>query len=236
MVAVKLDDRARPALWRALYEGEIVLPVVAYELVRPEGPNFQFLSAPFGDAPLVLGFTTEERFQHLMPPGSEVSQVVPLGRDLPKIWPQGHWLMINAGYTNNVVLSPWEIMGLPDGPRSELPQPRAVDLQPPAEDDERFGVLVDTVAHVEEVDHVYWARVRPAKGKDDAPWQDVLVVVAAAGKTGEKHEAAAARALSSSLPPEAFDKAAVVARQLSLKHPFIEAVVAAADRVDADAL
>jgi hypothetical protein len=235
MVAVNQDNRTRQALWKALYEGEIVLPVVAYELVRPEGPNFQFLNAPFGDAPLVLGFATEERFDALLPPGSEVSKVVPLGRDLPKFWPQGHWLMINAGYTNNVVISPWEIFGLPDGPRSELPKPRAVDLEAPADDDDRWGVLVDAVARVDEVDHVYWARVRPAKGNPDAPWQDVLVVVAAAGP-GESSEARATRALASSLPPEAFRKAAVIARQRQLKHPFIEAAVAAAYRVDADAL
>jgi hypothetical protein len=235
MEAASRDDTIRPALWQALYDGEIVLPVVAYELVRPEGPNFQFLSAPFGDAPLVLGFATEERLDAHLPPGSEVSRVVPLGRDLAKFWPVGHWLMINAGYTNNVVLSPWEIAGLPKGPRSELPNPRAVDLEAPDPDDQRLHILVEAIAQVDEVDHVYWARVRPAKGNRNAPWQDVLVVVASTG-TEETEERAAVRALSSAISAAsgaAFKKAVMVARQSQLHHPFIEAAVEAARRVDA---
>jgi hypothetical protein len=155
-----------------------------------------------------------------------VSKVTPRGRDLPKFWPDGHWLMINAGYTNYVVLSPWEIAGLPKGPRSELPLPKAVEIERPADDDDRRDLLAGTVARLDEVDHVYWTRVRPAKGHRDAPWQDVLVV-AAAGTTDQ--EAAAARALSSGLPPEAFRNAVVVARQVDMHHPFIEAAVATSE-------
>lgn len=120
MATVAADESARPALWQALWDGEIVLPVVAYELIRPEGAHFQFLTAPYDKTPLVLGFATGERFDALLPEEASVSRVTPLGRDLPKFWPEGHWLMLNPGYENQVVLSPWEITGLPDGPKTEL--------------------------------------------------------------------------------------------------------------------
>jgi hypothetical protein len=189
MAAAAGDDTARPALWRAIYEGEVVLPVVAYELIRPEGANFQFLSAPLGDTPLVLGFATEERFDALLPPGSEVSRVLAPGHDLPKIWPEGHWLMINPGYANCVVLSPWEMTGLPEGGRAELPHPRAVQIQAPDEQDDRLEILAGVVAGAPEIDRVAWARVRPARAPSHAPWQDVLVVSAPPAVPGEPDEA-----------------------------------------------
>jgi hypothetical protein len=237
MAAAVADEAARPALWQAIHDGEVVLPVVAYELVRPEGANFQFLSVPYSDTPLVLGFATEERFRALLPPGSEVSLVEPPGRHLPRIWPAGHWLMINPGYANNVVLSPWEIEGLPHGGRAELPNPRAVQLEAPDEDDPRREVLARAVTRTPQVGRVAWARVRPARAPSHAPWQDVLVVSASPpdqdeARSTEAGETAAVQALVSALPPSAFAKAIVVGRQVDLEHPFIEAAVTAARHLD----
>lgn len=266
LAAAAHDEDARPQLWQALYDGEIVLPVVAYELVRPEGANFQFLSAPMGSTPLVLGFATEERFDALLPPGSQVSRVRPLGRQLPRLWPEGHWLVINPGYDNQVVLSPWEIAGLPHGSRAELPLPRSVHLRPPDGDDERLAVLADAVAALPGVEHIAWARVRARKAPDHVPWRDVLVVAAtpAAGgnlvpATGqpdeagerdgkvagperadghaptaaERAEADAVRLVSARLRSGPFPRALVIGRQADLRHPFIEAAVAASRTVTA---
>lgn len=61
LAAVVEDEAARPSLWQALHTGELVLPVVANEATRAEGPNLQFLCAPASDQPLVFGFATEER-------------------------------------------------------------------------------------------------------------------------------------------------------------------------------
>jgi hypothetical protein len=233
------DDTARPALWQALHDGEVVLPVVAYELIRPEGANFQFLSAPLEQAPLVLGFAAEDRFDALLPGGSPVSRVVPLGRTLPRFWPEGHWLMLNPTYANQVVLSPWEIAGLPHGSRSELPHPRAVQVEPADEHDRRLYVLADALAGLPRIDHVHWARVRPRRGAAAAAWQDVLVATAKATGDGppdeaaEAAEAAAVQALSAALPPDLFPRAIVLGRQSDLAHPFVEAVVATAHRIRA---
>jgi hypothetical protein len=227
MTAVALDERSRPALWRAIYDGDVVLPVVAYELVRPEGANFQFLAAPIGDTPVILGFATEERFDALLPEGSQVSRVLAPGRDLPKFWPAGHWLMINAGYEGHVTLSPWEVAGLPDGGRAELPHPRAVTIAAPdAGDVVGVGDLVaGAVARLDEVERVCWARVRPRTGGEHSRWQDVLVVTASS--PAPEAEGAAVQALTAALPPDLFSRAIVVGRQAHLRHPFIEAVVAA---------
>lgn len=232
LVAVAADERARPQLWRAVHEGDVVLPVVAYELVRPEGPNFQFLAAPIGDTPLVLGFATEERFDALLPPGSQVSRVLAPGKDLHKFWPAGHWLMINAGYEHHVVLSPWEIAGLPHGGRSELPHPRAVDIAAPADDDraELLAGIVADLARAGAVTEVRWARVRGraqvAAGQRHARWQDVLVVGAASA--APEAEVAAVQAVQAAVPAGAFPRLMVVGRQEAVQHPFVEAVVAVA--------
>jgi type III secretion system (T3SS) SseB-like protein len=265
LAEVNRDETARPRLWQALHDGELVLPVVAYELVRPEGANLQFLTAPIAASPLVFGFTSEERFDALLPEGPEMSRVTPRGRDLPRFWPDGHWLMINPGYADHVVLSPWEVKGLPGGARSELPHPRAVRIEPPAADDPRRPALVDVLRTIPGVDHVVWARVRPTHAGEGAPWQDLLVVVStgladpdnpdgaggpgastvaatgladpdepgAQGSVEAAGEAAAVNALSAVLPRDLFPRAAVVARQPGLAHPFVEAVVAAGHRVDA---
>jgi hypothetical protein len=176
MAAVAADESARPALWRALWESEVVLPVVAYELIRPEGAHLQFLAGPFDRAPLVMGFAVEERFDALLTPGTWVSRVTPLGRDLPRFWPEGHWLALNPGYENHVVLSPWEIMGLPDAPRTELPHPRAAQIEPVDADDPRIPALVEVLRGLPAIDHVTWARVRPTREADRAPWRDVVIV------------------------------------------------------------
>lgn len=187
MATVARDESARPALWRALWDGELVLPVVAYELIRPEGAHFQFLTLPYDRTPLVFGFAADERFDALLAPGARVSRVTPLGRDLPRFWPEGHWLMLNPGYENQVVLSPWEIAGLPDAPRTELPDPRAAEIEPVDEDDPRLPALVEVLARLPEIDHVHWARIRPVRDADRTPWQDVVVVTVvprAPGGTG----------------------------------------------------
>ncbi|HEV7760726.1 MAG TPA: hypothetical protein VGO78_17095, partial [Acidimicrobiales bacterium] len=233
VAAVAADEGARPRLWRAIYEGDVVLPVVAYELVRPEGANFQFLSVPLGDTPVVLGFGIEERFDALLPEGMQFSRVLAPGRDLPKIWPAGHWLMINAGYEHHVVLSPWEIAGLPDGGRAELPQPRAVDIDDPG-DDERAGELVAIVASLagagRAVTQVRWARVRgraqAAGGRVHPHWQDVLVV-SGSGPTAEA-EQAAVQVVTAAVPAGRFPRMLVIGRQEAMAHPFIEAVLAVA--------
>jgi hypothetical protein len=237
LAAVATDERARPQLWQAVHAGDVVLPVVAYELVRPEGANFQFLAAPIGDTPLVLGFATEERFDALLPPGSQVSRVLAPGRDLHKFWPAGHWLMINAGYEHHVVLSPWEIAGLPDGGRAELPHPRAVEFEGPGDDD-RAELLVGVVGDVARatagtagaVAEVRWARVRgraqAASGHQHARWQDVLVV--SAPTATPEAEAAAVQEVSTALPAGTFPRLLVIGRQEALAHPFVEAVVAVA--------
>jgi hypothetical protein len=234
VAAAAADESARPQLWRALYESDLVLPVVAYELVRPEGANFQFLAAPVGDTPLVLGFGTEERFDALFPEAHGLSRVLAPGRDLPTFWPPGHWLMINPGYEPHVVLSPWEIAGLPDGARSELPPPRAVDIEVPADDD-RAALLRDVVAGLADADEgvgvvqVHWARVRgrakAAAGREHASWQDVLVVTAGSATVGA--ETAAVGAVQAAVPAREFPRMLVVGRQADVAHPFVEAVIGA---------
>jgi hypothetical protein len=222
MAATAADEAARPALWRAIHAGEVVLPVMAYELVRPEGANFQFLTVPYSDTPLVLGFATEHRLRDLLPADAQISLVEAPGHDLPKIWPAGHWLMINPGYTNSVVLSPWEITGLPHGGRAELPNPRAVQLAGPEDDDPRHDLLADALHRTPTVAEIAWTRVRPARAAAHAPWQDVLIVTAAADHPDAAAETAAVQALLAALPPTAFPKALVIARQPALAHPFIE--------------
>jgi hypothetical protein len=229
VAAVAADERARPRLWRALYEGDVVLPVVAYELVRPEGANFQFLSVPLGDTPVVLGFGIEERFDALLPEGMQFSRVLAPGRDLSKFWPAGHWLMINAGYEPHAALSPWEIAGLPDGGRAELPHTRAVDIDDPGDDDrtDQLVAIVAGLAGEGAVAQVRWARLRgrarEAAGREHARWQDVLVVTAPT-PTPEA-ETASVQAVSAALPPGTFPRMLVIGRQAAMAHPFIEAVV-----------
>lgn len=234
MAATSRDESTRPALWQALHDGEIVLPVVAYELIRPEGANFQFLAAPFDKAPLVLGFTTDERFDALLPDASQVSRVTPRGSDLAKFWPDGHWLMINPGYANQVVLSPWEITGLPGGPSSELPHPRSAKIESPDEHDGRLPALVQALADTPQVDHVVWAQVRPRRDSTSAAPQDVLVVISEASPPDDAAaEAAAVHALATNLPAELFARAVVVGRQSDQDHPFVGAVVETGRVVDA---
>jgi type III secretion system (T3SS) SseB-like protein len=116
IVAARQDTSARPKLWQALHDGEIVLPVVGYELVRRDGAMFRFLTAPLDRRPLVFGFTSDERFDAVLK-DAPVTRVTPLGRDLPKFWPKGHGLMINPGFDDHIVLIPHEIAALPHGPR-----------------------------------------------------------------------------------------------------------------------
>ena len=229
------DDSARPLVWQALHDGELVLPLVAHDQHqhdqhrhdqrRPEGLSLQFLSTPTGDDPLVFGFAAEERFNALLPAGSQVSRVLAPGRDLPRIWPEGHWLMINAGYENGLVLSPWEVTGLPHGGRTELPHPRSVDVAPPRpEDEERAVLLTAATATVAGCTEVVWARLR-RRGSPDrapAPWRDVLVVAAAE----DDRQAEVVQALGAALPPSVFPEALVVGRHADLVHPLVEKVVA----------
>ena len=228
LAAVVRDDAARPALWQALHDGELVLPVVAYDLARPEGVNPQFLSAPAGESPLVLGFATEERFNALLPQGSEVSRVLAPGHDLPRIWPDGHSLMINAGYANGVVLSPQEVTGLPHGGRSELPHPRSVTIVAPGDHDEDRAVLLTAAAAtVPGCKELAWACIRPREAPEHAPWRDVLVVTVTTGSDGSDGQAAVVQALDAALPVSVFPHAVVVGRDADLVHPLVEAVVTA---------
>jgi type III secretion system (T3SS) SseB-like protein len=254
MVAVAADEATRPDLWQALHDGEVVLPVVAYELIRPEGAHLQLLAVPLDETPLILGFTSEERFAALLPEGGgdgpgdtggeasdggvnadadadadRISRIRPRGRDLPRFWPAGHWLVLDPGYENQVVLSPWEIAGLPLGPRARLPHPRATRLRPVAEDDPRVPVVGEVVGTRAAIDHVTWAQVRPAGG-DEATWQDFLVVTVTP-PADEAAEARAVRELSQVLPAEDFVRAVVLARQADDAHPFVEAVVAEGRRL-----
>lgn len=225
LAAVVRDEATRPALWQALHDGEVVLPVVPIDLARAEGVNLQFLSAPTGDSPLVLGFATEERYNALLPEGSEVSRVLAPGRDLPRIWPTGHGLMLNAGYENGVVLSPGEVTGLPHGGRSELPHPRSVTIVAPSDGDEDRAVLLTAAAAtVPGCEELAWACVRRRGVPDHAPWRDVLVVTAT---TSADDQAVVVQALEAALPVTVFPNAVVVGRDADLVHPLVEAVVAA---------
>jgi len=217
MAAVTRDEAARPALWQALYEGQLVLP-----LVRPGGADLQFLSAPTDDARLVLGFATEARFDTLLPDGAEMSRVLAPGPDLPKIWPAGHWLMINPGHATKVVLSPGEVTGLPHGERRELPHPRSVEVAPPEDDDGRALLLSAATVAVGGCRLVHWARLRRRDAPEHAPWRDALVVTAADGADQD----AVVRALRSVLPPAVFPSPVVVGRRADLVHPLVDAVVA----------
>jgi hypothetical protein len=236
IAAVAADERARPQLWQAVWEGDVVLPVVAYELVRPEGANFQFLTVPVPEAPLVLGFGTEERFDAMVP-DLPYNRVLAPGRDLPKFWPAGHWLMLNGGYEHHVVLSPWEIAGLPHGGRSELPHPRAVHIEGTG-GDERAELLAGLLADLQAdlagdprvgIAQVHWARVRGraqvAAGRS-GHWQDVLVVRTVVATP--EAETAAVQAVSTALPARVFPSALVIGRQEALAHPFVDAVLAEA--------
>ena len=210
------DDSARPVVWQALHDGELVLPVVADEPLH-------FPSATTTEDPLVFGFATEERFNALLPEGSQVSRVLAPGRDLPRLWPAGHWLMINPGYENGLVLSPWEVTGLPHGWRTELPHPRSLVVAPPGpEDEERAVLLTAATATVAGCTEVAWARLRRRGSPDRAPWRDMLVVTAA----DPGRQAAVVRALGAALPPSVFPDAVVVGRGADLVHPLVDEVVA----------
>jgi hypothetical protein len=227
MAAVSADAGTRPKLWRAIHEGQVVLPVMAYELVRPEGSRFKFLSVPTGFGPVVFGFTSEERFDASLPEGTEMSRIVAPGDAMPKFWPAGHWLVINPGYHPSVMLSPAEITGLPHGVRSELPHPRAVHIEPPDPHDDRLELLTEAVTAMPGVDHLWWARVRGVAAREGAPWRDVLVVAA----TSPEHEASSIHALAAGPAAEQLPGVLVLGRQVELGHPFIEAVVFGGRRV-----
>lgn len=124
VATVAADSTARPRLWQALYEGRIVLPVVGYEPGGKEGARVRFLSVPSARVPLVFGFTSEPRFEATLPDGTEISRIVVPGSALPRFWPKGHGLAINAGYQQGLVLTPWEVSGLPHGRGMALPHPR----------------------------------------------------------------------------------------------------------------
>lgn len=216
LAAVVEDDTARPALWQALHQGELVLPVVA-----TEAGNLQFLCAPASEQPLVFGFATEERFDALLPTGSEISRVLAPGGDLPKIWPAGHWLMVNPGYTNSVVLSPSEVTGLPHGPLSELPHPRTVTVAAPTPaDEERAVLLAAAVVSVPGCAKATWALVRPRSAPGGSPWRDVVVVEAAGGYD----QNTVVPAMREALPASVFPSAAVLGCDADLVHPLVEAV------------
>lgn len=222
LAAVVEDETARPELWQALHQGELVLPVVANEATRAEGPTLQFLCAPASDQPLVFGFATEERFDALLPEGSEVSRVLAPGSDVPKIWPAGHWLMVNPGYANSVVLSPSEMSGLPHGPQSELPHPRSVVVSPPGEDDEERAVLLAAaVVAIAGCVRVTWARIRARTAPEHSPWRDVVVAVAA----DDHDQAAVIDDLTAALPVSVFPSAVVLGGDADLVHPLVDAVL-----------
>jgi hypothetical protein len=219
LAAVVEDEAARPALWHALHRGELVLPVVA-----TEEATLQFLCAPASEQPLVFGFATEERFDSLLPNGSEISRVLAPGSDIPKIWPAGHWLMVNPGYANSVVLSPSEVTGLPHGPLSELPHPRTVELATPGDDDEERAVLLAAaVVAVAGCAHVTWALARARTAPERSPWRDVLVVHAASGYD----QAAVVQSLIAALPPSVFPSPTVLGGDADLVHPLVAAVLEA---------
>jgi hypothetical protein len=163
----------------------------------------------------VLGFASQARFDALLPEGAEMSRLLAPGHELPKIWPEDHWLVINPGHATKVVLSPGEVAGLPDGGPGELPHPAGVELAAPPEDDGRGLLLAAAIATVPDCAEVHWARMRPRIAPDHTPGRDVLVV------------ASGASALRAALPAAVFPSVVVLGRDADLVHPLVAAVVAA---------
>lgn len=116
-VAAAADDPwQRPDLWRALHAGEVVLPVLAFDLRPEQGLSLRFLTMALDAFPLVVGFTAEERFDALLGDDTDFPRVLAPGPDLPQVWPAGHALQLNPGYDVGVVVTADEILHLPHGP------------------------------------------------------------------------------------------------------------------------
>jgi hypothetical protein len=174
LAAVLDDPSARPALWKALWFGSIFLPVADANFDDDDHAVFRFVTLDIGGEPTIIGFTTEERLD-LVTPDEPVGRVEPIGEELAALWPDGHWLMLNPGFTLSTVLSPAEIRGLPDGPMVVVPEEAAVRIEAPPPDDDRVEALAGVCRRVPGVKGLHWAVLRP-----DPPGhpRDVLVVAA----------------------------------------------------------
>lgn len=170
--AVLADPAARPALWKALWYGTIFLPVADVDFDSDEHAVFRFVTVDIGGEPAILGFTTEERLD-LVVPDEPVGRVEPTGEELARLWPDRHWLILNPGFTVSTVLSPGEVKGLPDGPTVFVSDGAQYQLEAPPADDVRLPALRGVRHSVDGVAGVHWAVLRPGPAGRD---RDVLVV------------------------------------------------------------
>ena len=68
IAAVVVDPAARPSLWRALWQGTIVLPVASVDYERdPSGAVYRFVTARIGRDPVIFGYTSSERLDLVDP-------------------------------------------------------------------------------------------------------------------------------------------------------------------------
>jgi hypothetical protein len=174
LAAALADPTVRPALWKALWFGTIFLPVAEVSFDDDEHAVYRFVTVDIGGEPAILGFTTEERLD-LVVPDEPVGRVEPNGEELAALWPDEHWLILNPGFELSTVLSAAEIRGLPDGPTLLVPEGARYRLEPPQADATRLEALHLARRSVPGVLAVHWAVLHP---EPSGPPRDVLVVAA----------------------------------------------------------
>ena len=137
----------RSALWRRLATDGVWLAVLGAD-AAVEGGELRLLTIRVDAGVFVLGAASEHALESLLGVRLDALRLVHVpGHHLPRIWPNGHHLLLDPGTPRAVVLSPAEMTGLPGGPmlgHSELSTPEIADPPP---DDWRHGrldVLVDT--------------------------------------------------------------------------------------------
>jgi hypothetical protein len=167
------DDQARPALWRALHQGSVHIPVLHHDLILPGGKaRFRLLAVPIGGSAVVLGFTTEQHLDALAP---EAGRIEAKGEELAGVWPEEHWLVLDAGTPHAVLLAPSEVTGLPDGPTQLLPPPEAVVITPGHRADGRWPPVVAALRDAGAT-RAAWATIRAPSGPGEP--REVVAVVA----------------------------------------------------------